>query len=438
MINCTYVHYLTTWSPAPTPQTLIMPKKKAKVVWCFNDLEEQAVEWLWPGRLPAGKLTLVDGDPSQGKSMMTLDLASRLTAGQAFPDGFVPPEPRSVVLVSCEDGVNDTVLPRLKAMGADLRRVHLFAGRADAAGAFSLPSFPEDCDLLTETLRDTAARLVIVDPLMAFLSAHVSAVNDQMVRWALGPLARVAGETGAAIVLVRHLTKRGHGQSALYRGGGSIGIIGSARMAYLVGASADDPELHVLACTKCNLATPPPSMSFRIAGNDSGQPVISWAGAVDINADELAQSARYARGNALNRAMEFLKEQLRGGPVAVDGLLESAEKADISLITLRRAKMALEVLAEQQRADGRSRWFWRLPAVLTEEDALSWPERQKLSLEQAQKESDEFLARIRARFVPESQVEVEHQAADAGTSSVPVSDTSLTTHKESNDDRKRS
>src|SRR5712692_1582747 len=107
-----------------------MQEKKEKLVLCLNDLEEQTLLWLWPGRLLAGKLTLIDGDPSQGKSLMTLDLASRLTTAVALPDGFRPPQPSAVVLVGSEDGMRDTVLPRLRAAGADLCRVHAFAGRA--------------------------------------------------------------------------------------------------------------------------------------------------------------------------------------------------------------------------------------------------------------------------------------------------------------------
>src|SRR5262249_20357670 len=120
----------------------VMPAKKEKLVWCLDNLEEQPIDWLWPGRLPAAKLTLIDGDPSQGKSLLTLDLASRLTTARPFPDGFAPPQPSSVVLVGSEDGIRDTVLPRLRAAGADLRRVHVFAGRACAGAWSGLPTFP--------------------------------------------------------------------------------------------------------------------------------------------------------------------------------------------------------------------------------------------------------------------------------------------------------
>lgn len=376
-----------------------MSDRKEKLVLCLDDLEEQTVEWLWPGRLPVAKLTLIDGDPSQGKSLMTLDLAGRLTVAAPLPDGYSRAEPISVVLVGSEDGVRDTVLPRLRAAGADLRRVHVFAGRARAGVWSGFPSFPDDCDLLSETLAETSARLVIVDPLMAFLSSRVSSVNDQMVRQALGPLAQVAEERRAAIVLVRHLTKGSHGNRALYRGSGSIAIVGAARMAYLVGAHTSDEDLHVLACTKSNLITPPTSLCFRIAANSDGQPVLTWSGSVDLSADELLLGQRLESGQALKEAKAFLEEQLREGPRAQGELSLCAQQAGVSEKTLRRAKAVLGVLSEQKSIDGRSCWFWRLAAASSAAAAPAWPDDNQRALEQAQKQSDELMARIRDKYV---------------------------------------
>jgi hypothetical protein len=375
-----------------------MPDKKEKVVWCFDGLEEQAVDWLWPGRLPAGKLTLIDGDPSQGKSLMTLDLASRFTAQRPMPDGHAPPEPLSVVLVGSEDGIRDTVLPRLNAGGADLRRVHAFAGRAQNGVWNALPSFPEDCDLLIETLRETKARLVIVDPLMAFLSTRACSQSDQLVRRALTPLAHVAEETQAAILLVRHLNKGTRSSPAMYRGSGSIAIIGAARMAYLVGKAPDDTQLQVLAPTKSNLATTPESLGFRIAGNDAGQPVVVWGGPVEISADDLVLTPRSPRGEELTRAEEFLKEQLRDGPCSRETLIERAREAGVADMTMRRAKKTLGIEAVQLRSDGQRCWLWKLTNQSPDE-SLPDPEKQKRDLERAQAESDELMATLRERYV---------------------------------------
>src|SRR5439155_929880 len=141
------------------------------------------------------------------------------------------------------------------------------------------PRFPQDCLLLREHLRATGARLVIADPLFAFLGAGQCGANDGMVRQALTPLARVAEETRAVITMVRHLNK-GTGRQAIYRGSGSIALIGLARTAFLAASSPHDPDLNVLACTKNNLAATPSALAYRITQVD-GHPLIAWQGPVE-------------------------------------------------------------------------------------------------------------------------------------------------------------
>src|SRR5262249_21670952 len=173
----------------------------------LSDVIEKPVEWLWPGRLPLGRLCLLDGDPDRGKSLLALDLAARLSACRTMPDGYLPPEPCSVLILAREDEVDDTIVPRLRAAGADLTRIHFLDSRLEPDGTQLPIGFPRDCDLLRDALAQTDARLVIVDPLLAYLDAHVSALNVHMVRSALDPLAQVAQEKRATMKLVRHLTK---------------------------------------------------------------------------------------------------------------------------------------------------------------------------------------------------------------------------------------
>src|SRR5712692_5450815 len=127
-----------------------MSDRKEKRVLNLGEIQPEPIQWLWPGRLAAGKLTLIDGDPGQGKSLMTLDLAARITTGREFPDGVPCGEPGSVVLVGSEDGVSDTIISRLRAAQADLSRVHIFDGTWHAGAWQGPPSFPEDCRLLQE------------------------------------------------------------------------------------------------------------------------------------------------------------------------------------------------------------------------------------------------------------------------------------------------
>jgi hypothetical protein len=331
------------------------------LVWRLSELEVETLTWLWPGRLALGKSTVFDGDPGLGKSLAIADLAARLTVGRALPDGVVPAERISVVLVGTEDGVRDTVLPRLLAAGADVSRVHVFAGRHQPGHAGRLPSFPEDERELAAIIGATQARLVVLDPLMAFLNPRAAGSGEPGVRRALGALARVAQETGAAMIWVRHLNKGGGAHRALYRGSGSIAIIGAARSAFLVApAPSSDEGLRVLACTKNNLSLPPPALGFRIAADADGQPVVVWTGPVDVSADDLVLAPGVRYGEHLDRAKEFLQQALAPGPRSCELIQREAAAAGLAPITLRRAKQELHVASEQRRVEGRSQWFWSL------------------------------------------------------------------------------
>ena len=178
----------------------------------------QPVPWLWPDRIAAGRFTLIDGDPEQGKSLLTLDLAARLTIAQELPDGYRPPEPIAVLLLpGGEDNLADTIIPRLRAAGADLRQVHVWQNDSAEPAVF-----PEACAQLQEAIARTRARLVLFDPFFAYLGPDIGSLNDLMIRRALGPLARVAEATQAALVLIRHLAKGNAGKAACYRGLGSM------------------------------------------------------------------------------------------------------------------------------------------------------------------------------------------------------------------------
>src|SRR5262249_2461898 len=154
-----------------------------------------------------------------------------------------------------------TIRPRVEALGGDLTRVHVLHGPTVDGHEF-LPSFPRDLGRLEAAIRARNAALVIVDPVMAFLDETICSSNDQSVRQALAPLAVVAEATGAAILLVRHLNKAG-GAKAVYRGGGSIGIVGACRSAWLIGKHPGDDRQRVLAQVKNNLAKPQPSLGYE-------------------------------------------------------------------------------------------------------------------------------------------------------------------------------
>src|SRR5215203_3298185 len=312
----------------------VRPEEIGKLL---SGVEPEKVSWLWPSWLALGKLALVDGDPGLGKSAMTLDIAARVSAGKAFPDG-AGCEPGGVVLLSAEDGLADTIRPRLDAAGADTSKILALATVPDENGHDRLLSIPEDLPLIEKGIRRVGAGLLIVDPLMAFLSGDTNSHRDQDVRRALAPLAGLAERTGAAVLVVRHLNKAA-ANNPLYRGGGSIGIIGAARMAYVVGKDPQDENRRVLASTKNNRATPPQSLMFGLEEAEGGSVRVNWLGPSEVSArDILATPQDQEHADARGEAVEFLEEVLVDGPVAASQVKEEAEDAGISERTLARAK----------------------------------------------------------------------------------------------------
>ena len=224
-------------------------KTQPKII-TLSELTPVATDWLWPLRIPKGELTVLDGDPSVNKSSLLMDLAARVSTGREMPDGTAGTL-GGVLLLLAEDSLRKTVLQRLEAAGADLGRIAVPPGSV---------VIPRDLARVEEWACQMQAALIIIDPLIAFLGCDAN--SDRQVRWAMTPLKAFAERAGCAVVMVRHLTKRG-GKHALYRGGGSIGIVAATRSALLVGRPPDDPDLRVLAHVKSNLGPLAPSLSFE-------------------------------------------------------------------------------------------------------------------------------------------------------------------------------
>lgn len=347
-----------TWQ-APLNPDLDEEAEDGTVI-CLADVQPQSVRWLWRGRIPFGKITLIDGDPGTGKTTMALDIAARLSRGAAMPEGSSGLPPGNTLIISVEDGAGDTIRPRAEAAEALLDHVLILTGFPDGNGHERLPMFPEDTHRLRDLIVKHSVQLVIIDPLMAVLSPEINSFRDQDVRRALAPLSRVAETTGAAIVVLRHLNK-GTGASAIYRGGGSIGIIGAARSALLVAKDPDDPEKRILASVKSNLASAPPTLSFRLTSTGEGLSAFcEWLGEVAVTADSALAPPESTGSSQLDEAVEFLRESLAGGPMPYTELESEATAAGISKATLRRARKRLGI--KSQKTGGQSgHWEWSLP-----------------------------------------------------------------------------
>jgi hypothetical protein len=331
----------------------------------LSDVTAKPVRWLWPGRFPRGKITIVDGDPGLGKSTMLLDIGARVTTSSPMPDGFKAEGSTraGVVVLSAEDGLDDTIRPRLDAAGADCRRVvALTAVQEDPDQPERLPTLA-DVEAIRSAIIAVAAQLVIVDPFMAYLPGRVDSSKDQEVRSVLARLARLAEETGVALVLIRHLNKA-QSSNVLYRGGGSIGIIGAARSGLLVAKDPDDPTggRRILALTKTNLSAPVPALAYRLLQTDSGAVRVAWEGESEYTAERLlAEPQSHDERSATADAVEWLRDLLANGARPAHDIQVDAKRSDISAKVLRTAREKLAIKPRREGFGPGSRVMWALP-----------------------------------------------------------------------------
>jgi hypothetical protein len=331
----------------------------------------QPVSWLWTERIPLGKLLILDGDPDLGKSLLALDLCARLSTGRPFPDGRPGPAPANALVLSAEDTAADTIVPRLRRLGADMGRVVVWQRERDDE---DWPwHFPSHIDRLDDALRRADARLAVIDPIMAFLDASVLCASDQSVRRALAPLIQMADKHRCALLMHRHLNKQGGGR-ALYRGLGSIAFVAACRAALMVARDPLVPGRCVLAQVKNSLAGPQPSLAYQLSAADGGLPTVEWLGTSPVSADDLVAGARRGQGPR-DRAAEFLEQFLAGGPRTADDIWQAAQKGRLSARTLQRAKRGLGIRCRRVRRDGRPVSYWllrgqELPAGLSDSPEL--------------------------------------------------------------------
>src|SRR5215208_1921626 len=317
----------------------------------LSEVQAESVEWLWERRIPLGKITVLDGDPGLGKSVLTTDLAARATTGRAMPYGFQKRQPAGVVILSAEDGAGDTIRPRFFNDRGNTEKVVLL-------GTEELLGIPEDLGTIERAIKQVDAELVIIDPIMAFMGEEVNPNSDKEVRRALTPVKQLAERLGVAVLIVRHLNKT-PGGNHLYRGGGSIGIIGAARAGLLVGPHPDDEDLRVLAGQKSNLGPPPESLKYRIetAENDSAR--VNYEGTVEMKPQDLLKGPQdEEERSAADEARDFLWSVLAGGVRKESNSVKAEAKSlGISETTLNRVKRSIGVKSVKIGET----WFMSLP-----------------------------------------------------------------------------
>lgn len=320
-------------------------EKKAVPMIRMSEVQQTEVEWLWYPYIPFGKLTIIQGNPGEGKTFFAMQLAAACTNRKFLPQ-MEPFEPFNMIFQTAEDGLGDTVKPRLLSAEADLERVLVID---DADHPLTLAD-----ERIENAIRENNARLVIIDPLQAFLGANVDMNRANEVRPIFRRLADVAQATNCAIVMIGHLNKAAGSQST-YRGLGSIDITAVVRSLLFIGKIKTDPTTRVIVHEKSSLAPPGQSLAFSL-GDEKG---FRWIGAYDISAEDLLAGGEGSKTELKQEQAAKLIEQFlsEGRKVSIAEINKEAAERGISERTVRLARNSMgdKIASERQ---GKDWWIW--------------------------------------------------------------------------------
>lgn len=311
----------------------------------MSDVELTPVEWIWKPYLPFGKLSVLQGNPGEGKTYFAMHLAAACTNGKLLPN-MESMEPFNVIYQTAEDGLGDTVKPRLIEAGADLDRVLVID---DSEVQLTLSD-----ERIEKAIVENNARLVIIDPIQAYLGADVDMNRANEVRPIFMRLGQVAQRTGCAILLIGHLNKAA-GMQSLQRGLGSIDIAAAVRSVMFIGKLKHDPTMRILTHEKSSLAPPGVSLAFSL-GDEGG---FRWVGEYDITADEMLSGIEPQRETKTQQAKDLICTLLAGGKqVLSEDIDKAALERGIPGRTVRDAKRELGDALKSKIVEGRKKVFW--------------------------------------------------------------------------------
>ena len=309
----------------------------------MDTVQEEEIKWLWKPYIPFGKLTIIQGDPGEGKTTFALQLAALLSLGKGFGENenIGVSEPVNVIYQTAEDGLADTVKPRLISAGADCSKIKVID---DSEKSLSM-----DDERLELAINATGAKVLILDPLQAYLGDKVDMNRANEAREMTKKLGAIAARTGCAVILIGHMNK-GSGAKAAYRGIGSIDFFAIARSVLLVARVPDDSTTRAVAQIKSNLALEGDTMAFRLTENG-----FTWIGEYDISTDELL--AGYSNSDKHKSAEDFLKKILNNGQtVPASSIFSQAKAIGVSKRTIENVKQELGIKSIK---DGAS-WLWKM------------------------------------------------------------------------------
>ncbi|WP_409966892.1 AAA family ATPase [Bengtsoniella intestinalis] len=307
----------------------------------MEDVEATEVEWLWYPYIPYGKITIIQGDPGEGKTTVVLHLAAMLSKGEALPCDETQREPINIIYQTAEDGLSDTIKPRLLDGGADCTQIKVIDEEEKSLTLLD--------ERLEQAIVETGARMVILDPIQAYLGDGVNMNAANEIRDVMKRVGAMAQRHGCAIILVGHMNKGG-GKSS-YRGLGSIDFQAVARSVLVVGRMKDNPEMRVVAQCKSSLAPEGKSISFEL-NRETG---FRFVGECDVSVDELLTGE--VRANKTKLAEALLLEVLENGEVLQADIMQKARVKEISKRVMDEVKKKLGVKSRKRQG----KWYWSLP-----------------------------------------------------------------------------
>jgi KaiC/GvpD/RAD55 family RecA-like ATPase len=326
---------------------------------CAADIQPEKIEWLWLGRIARGKHTCIAGEPGTGKSQLSIAIIAAVTTGGKWPCGEGVAPVGNAIVLSAEDSAADTIVPRLKAAGADLRRVHVITRALNLQHDLR--------DLENEIIGIGDAALLVIDPLSSYLGKTDSHRNSE-VRRVLEPLAEMAERLRMAVLTVTHFAKKSASTKTLHRFIGSIAFTGAPRVAFAVIEDPTQEGRQLFLHAKNNLALAPRGLAFRLEqhvvnDNIRASRLVWEADPVAITANEALRADAGGTGNrtAKVEAMEFLQAVLADGPVPVSDINRMAREHGLTSKTVRSAREALSVKTEREGFGPGSKCLWSLP-----------------------------------------------------------------------------